>query len=311
MTTDEMTEGDLPPMPDFDPRRTRRAVRRGLVRTTSMVLAALTVVALAATLGSTAVQKRGDRQQRMTDVLGTAFKIYNPAYSLYTEHCCDATPLSLSFTVSGRPIRAAGGFTGYGGSGYTITQDFFGRVGRLPLGNSANTTLSTALANVRTGNQPADSSRKVLARLPEELNALAVVEFDRPLTSDELVRFGRDHGACPEKVVYEQRPRAIPITWGLTTWDRAPLPDSGMCYETSRDFVRDFRAWTGLLRDHDDANLRHFDLTLDRLRKAADDGLAYAYVDNLVTVGKLRKLIDDPRVRTVRVADVTYDLERH
>jgi hypothetical protein len=30
----------------------------------------------------------------------------------------------------------------------------------------------------------------------------------------------------------------------------------------------------------------------------------------LVTIGELRRIIEDPLVRTVRVADVTYDLER-
>lgn len=61
-------------------------------------------------------------------------------------------------------MRALGGFVaGYGGVEHVITQDFFGHVGRLPLGNDANTTLSTALGNVGTGNQPKQASRKVLA----------------------------------------------------------------------------------------------------------------------------------------------------
>lgn len=100
-------------------------------------------------------------------------------------------------------------------------------------------------------------------------------------------------------------------------WDRAPMPGP----ETGEDHVIEpdeairldlasFRRWVGILRNHDDDNLRDFDLSLARLRKAADDGLAYAYVDSLATIGKLRKIIEDPLVRTVRVADVTYDLER-
>ena len=65
-----------------------------------------------------------------------------------------------------------------------------------------------------------------------------------------------------------------------------------------------------MLRQHDEPNLRRFDLTLARLRKASGDGLAHGYVDELITVKRLREIIEDPRVRTVRLADVTFDLDR-
>ncbi|MGI5154598.1 hypothetical protein [Microbispora sp. CA-102843] len=313
-----MTDDDLlPPMPDFDPKATRRAVRRGVARTAITVLAALLVLVLAATVGSSVVQRRGDREQRMTDVLGTALKIYNPGYDIEVRDRGATTPLSMSFTVAARPMRAVGGFVeGYGGAEHVVTQDFFGRVGRLPLGNYANTNLSRALINVGTGNQPKEDSRKVLARLPEGLNALAVVEFAKPLTTDELVAFTARHKSYAEKVVFERRPRSIPITWGgPTMWDRAPMPGGGEDHaiepdETIKLDLANFRRWVGILEDHDDDNLHDFDLSLARLRKAANDGLAYAYVDSLATIGELRKIIEDPLVQTVRVADVTYDLER-
>jgi hypothetical protein len=51
----------------------------------------------------------------------------------------------MSFTVAVRPVRAVGGFAGgYGAVEHVVTQDFFGRVSRLPLGNHAGTTLSRA-----------------------------------------------------------------------------------------------------------------------------------------------------------------------
>ncbi|GIH63231.1 hypothetical protein [Microbispora siamensis] len=306
-----MTDDDLPlPMPDFDPKATRRAVRRGVARTAITVLAALLILVLAATVGSGVVQRRGDREQRMTDVLGTAFKIYNPAYDIEIRERGATTPLSMSFTVAARPMRAVGGFVeGYGGVEHVVTQDFFGHVGRLPLGNYAGTTLSMALMNVGTGNQPKEDSRKVLARLPEGLNALAVVEFAKPLTTDELVAFTATYKSHADKVVFERRPRSIPITWGgPTMWDRAPMP--GEPDEPITSDLANFRRWVGILKDYDDDNLHDFDLSLARLRKAANDGLAYAYVDPFTTIGELRKIIEDPLVRTVRVADVTYDLER-
>lgn len=105
-----MTDDDLlPAMPDFDPKATRRAVRRGVARTAITVLAALLVLVLAATVGSGLIQRRGDREQHMTDVLGTAFKIYNPGYDVEIRERGATTPLSMSFTVAVRPIRAVGG----------------------------------------------------------------------------------------------------------------------------------------------------------------------------------------------------------
>ncbi|HUR07046.1 MAG TPA: hypothetical protein VM347_31185 [Nonomuraea sp.] len=91
-----MTEDDLLPMPDFDPKATRRSVRRGLIRTAITVLAALVVLVLVATVGSSLIQQRGDRERRMTDVLGTAFKIYNPGYDIGVMDWGSTTPLSMS-----------------------------------------------------------------------------------------------------------------------------------------------------------------------------------------------------------------------
>ncbi|MFI7616365.1 hypothetical protein ACIBP6_34590 [Nonomuraea terrae] len=293
-------------MPDFDVKLTRRAVRRGLFRTASVVLAVLLALALAATVGSSLVQTRGDREQRMTDVLGTAFKLYNPAYQVVVGACCATTPASMSFEVTAAPLRAATG-PWAGGGAYTISQDLFGRVGRLPLGHTAGTRLSLALFDVGGALAPKDEVRKVLARLPDGLNALAVVEFAAPLAPDALKGFLEAYDTCADKVVYERRTSALPITWGTGTWDRGELAEGK---EGCGVELGNLREWTGLLREHDDANLRRFDLSLDRLRTAARDGLAYAYVADLVAIEKLRRILEDPRVRTVRLADVAFDLDR-
>ncbi|MEV4175141.1 hypothetical protein [Nonomuraea sp. NPDC049709] len=298
---------DFPEVPDFDPKLTRRAVRRGLLRTTTNVLAVLLALALVATVGSTLVQERGDRERRMTDVLGTAFKLYNPAYEVTVGGCCETTPVSMSFEVTASPLRAVGGFWPAGGDTYTISQDFFGRVGHLPLGSTANTRLSFALYDVGGDLAAKEEVRKVLARLPDGLNALAVVEFAAPLKENELKAFLDRNKSCADRVVYERRTGSLPITWGEITWDRGESAEGKQGCGVGLD---NFRFWTGLLREHDDANLRRFDLSLARLRKAAGDGLAYAYVDQLASVEELRELIEDPRVRTIRLADATFDLDR-
>ncbi|MFC4115481.1 hypothetical protein [Nonomuraea zeae] len=298
---------DFPEMPDFDPRLTRKAVRRGLFRTSSSVLAVLLVLALVATYGSMLAQTRGDREQRMTDVLGTAFKLYNPAYRVVTGTCCETTPWSMSFEVSAAPLRAFGGFWPSGGETYTISQTLFGRVAHLPLGSTANTRLSLQLYDLGGTLARKENVRKALARLPGDLRALAAVEFAAPLKGAELKSFLDQREVCAESVVYERRTGSLPITWGEITWDRGTFAEGK---EGCGVGLGNFRSWVSMLRDHDEPNLHRFDLSLSRLRKAAADGLAYAYVDQSTSIAELRKVIEDPRVRTVRLADVTFDLDR-
>jgi hypothetical protein len=314
-----MTE-DLPAMPEFNPKRTRRAVRRGIVRTASTVIAVLLAAVLVLTLGSRWIQERGDRERRMVSVLGTALQIANPGYLIKETSCCETSPLSMGFTVGVSPLRAHGGsFAGgvFAEQPFTVEQDFFGRAMSPPFGYATETTLTYGLYNVRTGNQPKEQSRRVLARLPGDMNALSVVEFAKPMTDGEAVAFAEQYDGFPDLVVYEDRPRATPITWGPWTLGQVPVPGrpepaGGMIGSAERftEGLREFRAWVTSLREYDDANLRRFGMDLARLRKASSAGLAYAYVSQLTPVKELRKIIEDPRVRTIRVADVAYDLDR-
>ncbi|GAA4195999.1 hypothetical protein GCM10022252_42710 [Streptosporangium oxazolinicum] len=299
-------------IPDFDPKRTRRAVRGGILRTSLVVLVTLVMIFLVATVGSEAFQRRGDRETRMLDVLGTALQIANPGYEVRPGEIT-AAPLSLSMEVGVSPRRVQGSFrtgTAFGDRGEELTQDFFGRVRRPPLGHATETPLTYALYNVGTGNQPKEHMRKVLARLPETMNALAVVEFTAPRTGSQLAAFGGQYRSCPDLVVYENRPRSTPITWGTGMLPSTSTMRSGACSDLIPHELANFRAWVGALREYDEPNLRRFGLDLARLRSAASGGKAYAYVDTLSTVGQLRRILDDPLVATVRVAEVAYDLER-
>ncbi|MFC4063070.1 hypothetical protein ACFOWE_32735 [Planomonospora corallina] len=300
-------------IPDFDPKRTRRAVRAGVMRTASTVLAVLLVICLLATAGSAWIQRRGDREKRMYDVLGTALQVANPGYRIRLGET-SASPLSLSLEVGVSPLRAYGGFSA--GAAFAdrkeeITQDFFGRVRRPPLGDDTDTSLTHALYDIGTGNDPKEEMRRVLARLPETMRALAVVEFAEPMSSAELAAFARRYGECPEIVVYEKRPRATPITWEMAMRPSSmDLPGGGECSDSPSQTLEGFQGWVGMLREHDEHNLRKFGLDLARLRKAAAEGAAYAYVSELSQVAVLRKVVEDPRVTTVRVADIAFDLRK-
>ncbi|MFI9554015.1 hypothetical protein [Nonomuraea endophytica] len=304
-----MSELDLP---DFDPKATRKAVRRGLVKTASLVLAGLLALTLVLVVAPILVQKSGGREDRVYDVYGTAFKMYNPGYRVVLGECCDTTPWSSSLPLSASQLRAYGGFYSRVEVPYKITTNLFGGLEHLPLGNEANTAVSSALSMVGHKSPIGkDHAREVLAGLPKSMRVMALVEFNQPATAEQLVTFGKTYQTCPERIVYEARPGSVPITFASIMWDRTPVPQkSGSCYDTPPDVLAEFRSWDKILLDSDAADLRAFDLTLERVRKAAKDGLAYAYIDQGVPVEHLRKLLEDPRVRGVGLIDATFDIVR-
>ncbi|MFG1619889.1 hypothetical protein ACGFI3_44670 [Nonomuraea wenchangensis] len=311
-----MTEQEfLPPIPDFDAGRTRRAVRRGVLRTALTSAVMLLVVVLLLNLGAQWFQRRGDRDDRMLNVLGTALQVANPGYQVDAMMCCDTTPFSLSFTVRLTPLRAGGYSTPnqFGGADFTVSQNQFGRVDWPPPGFLKETSLFTALDSVGTDAPPGKAdTKKILDRLPESMYALAVVDFAEPLGEREFSAFVQRHGGVPPEIaIYDGRIGGTPISWRLDT----PLPDASQGdapeltdAELPRNGLAGFRRWVGDLRDHDAVNLDKFGLGLKMLRKWAADGLAYAYVTQHARVRDLRALIDDPQIRAIRLADVAYDL---
>ncbi|MGA4995084.1 hypothetical protein [Nonomuraea bangladeshensis] len=147
-------------------------------------------------------------------------------------------------------------------------------------------------------------------RLPESMYALVVVEFAEPLGEREFSAFAQRHGRVPPEIAI-YRAGGTPISWRLDT----RLPDAPQgdvpklaAAELSRNGLAGFRRWVGGLRDHDAVSLEKFGLRLELLRESAADGLAYAYVTQHACVADLRALIDDPQIRTIRPADVAYDL---
>ncbi|SDG65431.1 hypothetical protein SAMN05421505_106139 [Sinosporangium album] len=319
MSNDHDMEADeLPPIPEFDAKRTRRAVRRGILRTAIVVVALLVLVPAAVVTGSSLLQMRGDRGLRMLDVAGTALRVAYPGLHIEVGECCDTDVTSMSFTVTLSPRRAMGAFftgRGFGGVTRTIEQDFFGRLSPVPLdAGSMGTTLNQALSYIGRDINPKEEMRRVLKNLPKSLNGLAVVEFTRPLTSQELSAFAKKHDACAGQVVYERAPGSTPITWS-EDYRTIAYPNDGfgeggaMCSERSEEVLKDFRFWVEKRTDHDAVNIGRVGLKFERLRKAAKEGLAYGFVASHA-VERLASMLEDPAVRTIRLADAQFDLNR-
>jgi hypothetical protein len=70
--------------------------------------------------------------------------------------------------------------------------------------------------------------------------------------------------------------------------------------------LAEFRRWVGLLDEGDD--LEEFGLDHEWLAEDAEEGVVHGLVVDGWKLADLRKLLDDPEVRTVHLADVAFDL---
>ncbi|AWS40729.1 hypothetical protein [Streptosporangium sp. 'caverna'] len=321
MTADE----DLPPIPAFDPRMTRRAVRRGLLRTASRTIALLLAGFLILNGVSALIQFRGDRDDRMQRVLGTAFLVAHPDYSSGLSSLdSDLTSMTLTIEAEPRePRQLPSEVTRRPGAvSFEITQNLLGHVTEGVYGLQSKLTEALGQTGEHAGSQQEAHGRAegVFGRLPKSLLGTAVVEFERPLTGEEFEKFYQEHygdeGPGPD-LTFLLSPAGsgstfrMPLGWSssFSVFFHEPAPDRETGLSTSgAEAVKSFQNWVGQLRDHDAANLKELGLSLDNLRKASSDGRIYGYVTAGESVDALRKTLDDPKVRTVRLGDVAFDL---
>ncbi|MFE3454557.1 hypothetical protein ACFXJ8_37110 [Nonomuraea sp. NPDC059194] len=164
----------------------------------------------------------------------------------------------------------------------------------------------------------AEKARKSIDGLPQTLEAVAVVEFAGSLTTERLVAFNRRHNICGgADVSYIYSPSysddsSEPSSLNAVVWNRDMTKDdiwpdlTYQCVTEPEAALAEFRRWVGLLDEGDDFGA--FELYYDWLTWAAEEGVVHGLVVDRWKLADLRKLLDDPEVRTVHLADVAFDL---
>ncbi|MBG0831624.1 hypothetical protein HS041_28235 [Planomonospora sp. ID67723] len=261
-------------------------------------------------------------KERFAAVMDTAVQIANPDYRFH-GFSNDGDGASDRLRLTGEPLAASDGIAeDIHGDGvtYEVTRDSSGKVdagSALSIGDSA---LDQSLMTIGERDQSQDAARrqarKRLDALPAAMNAVALVEFERPLTASQLVDFTRRHGHCG-MTTYIYRPFGHgnglnpenAISWHV---GMNPFPDTaGLSHECEKEpeaALASYRSWVAALRPQDDAGLRQLALTRAGLADAAGKGVAHAFVAESWILADLRALLDDPQVRTVRVTDVAFNL---
>ncbi|MEU9833481.1 hypothetical protein AB0D67_18335 [Streptosporangium sp. NPDC048047] len=257
--------------------------------------------------------------ERMARVYGTAAHVVNPDIRLTDGHSDGGGLLETTYTLWGEPRQAG---RGEGWAGYGITKNLFGTVRTSSLGDSSSGDLDGAItavdADLDVDRELAEKARKTLDGLPQTLDAVAVVEFAHVMTTEQLVAFNRRHGLCGgADVAYIYSPSfyddssSVP-SLNAVVWNRAMTEDrirtdlTYQCETEPEAALKEFRRWVGLLDEGDD--LSAFELDYQSLSGTAKEGVVYGLVVDRWSLAALRKLIDDPEVGTIHLADVAFDL---
>ncbi|GAA3091404.1 hypothetical protein [Streptosporangium carneum] len=259
-----------------------------------------------------------DSDERTAQVYGTAARVANPDKRLsYADD--DGGLLETTYTLWGEPRRAG---RDERVTRYDITEDLFGTVWTSSLDGPSG-SLGDAIDSVEedpeADKELTEKARKTIDGLPQTLDAVAVVEFARSMTTDRLVAFNRRHKLCGGADVsyiyapspyYDDSSSDPPlnaVVWNRNMTEGYIRADfSYQCETEPEPALAEFRRWVGLLDEGDD--LRAFELDHGWLAETAKAGVVHGLVIDRWKLADLRKLLDDPEVRTVRLADVAFDL---
>ncbi|MFD1542610.1 hypothetical protein [Nonomuraea guangzhouensis] len=256
--------------------------------------------------------------ERTAQVYGTAARVVNPDKRLANGHTDGGGLRGTTYTLWGEPRKAG---PSEGEEEYEIVENSFGSV-RAPSLDGPSGSLAYAIDSVREAPDVdeglKEAARKAIDALPQTLDAVAVVEFAGTMTTDRLVAFNRRHSICGgEDVSYlyslsSYDDSSDPPAVNAVVWNRGMTKDgfsAEVTYQCETEPVAalaEFRRWVGLLNEGDD--LDEFDLYYELLTEDAEDGGVYGLVVDRWKLADLRKLLDDPEVRTVHLADVAFDL---
>ena len=287
--------GDALAPADFDERATKRAVRRGVVRTafTSVVWVVLTLIGVG--ILSSIWQTRGDRGEHFADVVGWGFLAARPGFGGHPPAgCCNTELRTITAWLEVDPKTAS---PLEQSEQLSFELDLRGRLGDEVFSDLPPTGVDAALASA--------PSRSRLDDLPDGVVATAVVELRRPLSPAQFWALLERHGSdgfgldTLRFAVYLQPYGRFAHSDGWLD-ERVSWPDPG---------VAGFQAWVKTLRASDDEVLDRLGLPpLRELVRIAAAPQIYGFVLDQATPRRLRTFAADPAVRWVAVGDVAFNL---
>jgi hypothetical protein len=308
-------------LPPFDSRAARRAIWRGVMRTALTAVFVVFFAYVVLTLISGVWQRRGDREERFQTVAGLGFLVAHPDWRGEPSGCCnvDLTSLELSLDVQPQTANALGPTTRA-----WLRLNILGRI----VIDSIPVLPQTPIEQALSGSRPSKArTRRLLEKLPEPMRASAVVELATPLTAADFADLlARGHvptstpGLRNSPPIFLESPYP-PFHIGGPDPELGPLrklawPNPTIASATAADGdlapadpLTQFKAWAAKLDDGDNRNLGRLGLPpASRIKTLAADAKVHGFILTKASVKTLRALLDDPGTRSVKIADVAFDL---
>jgi hypothetical protein len=285
----------------FDERATRRAVRRGVIRTAFAAVVWVVAASILLTIASWVWQARDGRRDHFGEVAGYGFFAAHPGFRWSGPgSCCNVDLRSLELLLTLDPKVASSLSQS---SELKLRLDLRGRLKDPPY----QTRLPKTGIDVASSSPPA-RLRKALASLPSSVVATAIVELRRPLDVSAVYALLADHGITypdSERVSIYLQPRDVQITGNLTDSfadERVSWPNPA---------VAGFQAWVKRLHRSDNPVLDGLGLPpVDVLRRIAEQPKIYGFVLDQASPSQLLRFLVEPDVSTIRVGDIAYNIAR-
>ncbi len=303
----------------FDERSARRAIRRGVIRTATTAIA-LVIIGYWILLGASELwQHHGNRDRRFPIVAALGFLVAHPGYNGYPSGCCNESLTSIELFLDVAP-RTASELSPT--TKAWLRLNLLGRVVRDSIPNLPATPIDVPLkSSIRPSK---GQTRSVIDDLPRRMVATAVIEVTKPATASAFEALIRRDGVLSEPsrlafppVFFEplydpvrlagSRISGEPLAWpdpvtvAGSGWGGEHLPEA--------DSITQFKRWAGMLRQGDDRNLGRLGLpSSEQIKRVASHAKIYGFILEKTSLKTLRRLLVDPEVRSVNIADVAFKL---
>jgi hypothetical protein len=308
-------------LPAFDSRAARRAIWRGVVRTALTALFVLLVAYVILTVVSGLWQRSGDREERFQTVAGLGFLVAHPDWRGEFSGCCnvDLTSLELSLDVQPQTANTLSPSTRA-----WLRLNILGRIVIDSIPVLPQTPIEQALSTSRPSKA---QTRMLLQELPEPMRASAVVELATPLMAAEfaelLARAGVPvgtpglHNSPPVFLESPYAPFHIEgrnpeigfarkLAWPNPTIASHTAAEGDLA---AADPLTQFKAWAAKLEGGDDRNLGRLGLPpASEIKKLAANPRIHGFILAKASTETLLALLDDQGTRSVKIADVAFDL---
>ena len=283
----------------FDERATRRAVRRGVIRTAFVAVVWVVGASLLLNVASWLWQARGDRRDHFAEVAGYGFFAAHPGFRWSGPGSCCNTDLRWIELMLTLDPKVASPLTQT--SELKLRLDLRGRLRDPPY----QTSLPKTGLDAASLFPDKASLRQTLDSLPASVVATAIVELRRPLdVSSAYELLARHHVTYPDSggvAVYLQSRNAqiTGSTTGTFADERVSWPNPA---------VAGFQSWVKRLHASDNEVLDGVGLpSVGVLRSIAERPKIYGFVLDRAPPRRLLRFLADPRVSMVRVGDVAYN----